>query len=246
MAERTILSNGLRYRQVYRRIAEDIAKGAIGSGDRLPSERELCERFSVSRATIRRAIKQLAEDGLAKAHHGAGTFVVSSGPLGEAPNALMSFTELGAARGLVATAKVFEAVVRTATLDESERFEIAPGAEVFSLKRLRYLDGLPICVDESCVPLALAHSLPHRDFGSESLYAALKEDGAAPVRADYTVESIAADAPLAEYLSVPLGSPILKTRTLSYDQAGRLVEVGEMAFRGDRYRFRATLTKRSW
>jgi GntR family transcriptional regulator len=246
MTDSAALNTELLYRQIYRQIAGDIANGALPSGERLPSERELSERLSVSRATVRRALKQLVADGLVESRQGAGTFVVSTGPLGEAPNTLMSFTELGAARGLKASSTVLAADVRRATLDEAEVFGVAPGSEIFVLERLRFLDGVPISVDSSRIPLAYAPDLPQIDFSSASLYAALRDAGAGPVRADYTVEAVAADAATADLLAVDAGAALLLTRTSSYDHRRRLVELGEMLFRGDRYRFRASLMRRRW
>jgi DNA-binding GntR family transcriptional regulator len=232
------------HRRVFRAIADEIAAGTLAPGERLPSERELCTLLSVSRATVRRALAELAEEGLVEAHAGRGTFVATAGPIGEAPNALQSFSELGAARGLVASAVVLLARVRPADLDEAEQFGIAPGSELFELERLRLLDGLPVSIDRSRVPLRRAPELPALDFREASLYEALDAAGAGPVRADYVVHAIAADPERAEHLAVDPGSPLLQTATTSYDESGRVVELGEMTYRGDRYRFRATLRRR--
>lgn len=231
------------YEQVYRLIADDIASGALAPGDRLPPERVLCERLSVSRATVRRALRELVEDGLVESSAGRGTFV-SSAPLAEPPNALMSFTELGAVRGLVASARVLSARVRAATLEEADAFGVAPGAELFELERLRMLDGVAVAVDRNRVALALAPSLPDVDFATASLYDVLEASGVSPVRADYTTAAVPADSRQAERLGVEPGEPLLLATTTSYDAAGRLVELSETAYRSDRYRFRATLVRR--
>src|SRR5262249_34833525 len=81
------------YLPVYRLIADEIAGGTLARGDRRPSEGELPGRLGVSRATVRRALGELATDGLVTASASRGSFV-ASGPLVEPPNALLSFTEL--------------------------------------------------------------------------------------------------------------------------------------------------------
>lgn len=231
------------HRRVYRAIADEIATGALPPGARLPSERELCERLSVSRATVRRALAELGADGLVEPSVGRGTFV-AAGPLGELPNVLTSFSELGAARGLEATARVLGRRVRPADLDEAEALGVAPGSDLFELERVRLLDDHPVSIDQSRVPLAVAPGLMEVDFVRASLYAALEAAGAGPVRADYTVEARAADREQAGLLEIAPGAPLLRTTTWSRDAQGRLVELGEMVYRGDRYRFRATLTRR--
>ena len=224
-------------------IAEQIRSGAIPPGARLQSERDLADQMGVSRVTVRRALDALAEDGLVRAARGSGRFV-SDAALAEPPNTLLSFTELGAERGLLASSRVLGSRVRSATLDEAEVFGVAPGADVFELDRLRMLDGVAVALDHTRVPLVLAPVLPTIDFGAASLYAVLDEAGAGLVRADYTTEAVAADASTARQLGVTPGSPLLLATTTSYDTSDRVVELGETTYRSDRYRFRATLVRK--
>src|SRR4051794_14662713 len=146
------------YHRVYREISKEIENGALQAGDRLPSERWLCDELGVSRATVRRAIEELVADGLVEAR-GRGSFV-SGDALMEPPNTLISLSELGRSRGLQATARVLGSTKRPATIDEAETFGVAPGAELLELERLRMLDGVPISIDVNVVPL---RALPGAD-----------------------------------------------------------------------------------
>lgn len=229
--------------QVYSVLADEIAAGVRQAGERLPPERTMADRFGVGRGTVRRALSALAAEGLIESHVGRGTFV-ATGHLREPPNVLMSFTELGRTHGLTPSARVLEQLVREATIDESEDFGVAPGAPIFKLDRLRFLDGNPIAVDSIRVPLSLAPGLTGVDFTTGSLYEALAADGCGPVRADYAVEAVTATEPVASLLDAPPGAALLIARTRGYDEDGRLVEVGHTSYRGDRYRFEATLRRR--
>ena len=231
------------YHRVYREIAREIENGALQRGDRLPSERQLCDALGVSRATVRRAIEQLAADGLVEGR-GRGSYVRDDA-LAEPPNALVSLSELGRSRGLHASARVLGARLRPATIDEAERFRIAPGAELFELERLRMLDGLPISVDHNRVPLRVAPTLAELDFTTASLYAALERAGNPPVRADYELEARAADAREAELLGLTAGAPVLFATTVAIGAEGRVVDLGRTVYRADRYRFQATLLRRA-
>ncbi|MDD4731625.1 MAG: FadR/GntR family transcriptional regulator [Desulfovibrio sp.] len=64
-----------RYQEITARIREMLASGALGPGDRLPSERTLAERFRVSRNSVREAIRALAEQGVLESRRGDGTYV---------------------------------------------------------------------------------------------------------------------------------------------------------------------------
>ena len=95
------------YLGVYREIAREIESGALLPGDRLPSERWLCDELGVSRATVRRALEELMAEGMVESR-GRGSFVTGEA-LVEPPNTLMGLTELGERRGLEAGADVLEA-----------------------------------------------------------------------------------------------------------------------------------------
>jgi GntR family transcriptional regulator, transcriptional repressor for pyruvate dehydrogenase complex len=63
------------YEQIVQQIEESIVKGALKPGDQLPAERELAQRFGVSRTAVREAVKALREKGLVEAYSGRGTFI---------------------------------------------------------------------------------------------------------------------------------------------------------------------------
>jgi GntR family transcriptional regulator len=162
----------------------------------------------------------------------------------EPPNALLSFTELGGRRGLKATARVLHHGVRDATIEEAEAFGIAPGAELVELERLRLLDGVPVAVDATRFPLARAPRALEADFATASLYALMERSGHPPVRAAYTVEAVGAPERVGALLELHPGDPVLVAETTAYDAGDRLVELARTHYRGDRYRFRATLVRR--
>jgi GntR family transcriptional regulator, transcriptional repressor for pyruvate dehydrogenase complex len=63
------------YEQIVQQIEESIVKGNLKPGDQLPAERELAQRFGVSRTAVREAVKALREKGLVEAYSGRGTFI---------------------------------------------------------------------------------------------------------------------------------------------------------------------------
>lgn len=217
-----------------------ITDGRLGDGARLPNERVLAEQYGVSRVTVRRALARLRDERLVQSVQGAGTFVTPT-VLGETPNALMSFSRLATRRGLTAGAEVLGAGVRPATIEEAEQLLAAPGVEVVAIDRIRTLDGIPVAISSSIVPLACAPGLPALDWSTASIYDELAACGHAPTRADYSVEAQAADDAAAQLLNMSAGQPVLVTQSTSFSSVGRVVELASMIYRGDRYRFRSTL-----
>ncbi len=236
-------SRDRRYVAVARALAEDLRAGLPGDAAHLPSERDLCARFGVSRVTVRRALRELEAEGLIAAAAGRGWFVRVQ-RFEEPENELLSFTAIAGTRGLRATARVLTATTREATLDEAERLGVAPGAPVVELDRLRLLDGVPLAIDRSLLPVSRVPDLLDRDWTSASLYEAMTEAGCAPIRADYVVRADAADADEARLLELGQSGPVLRADQLSYDAAGRPVQLCRLTYRGDRYRFHASLARR--
>jgi len=232
----------LRYLRVRQALAAEIARSRWDPGFLLPPERALAEHFGVSRVTLRRALAELEREGVVT--RTGARWTVGSSPIGEPPNVLMSFSEMAGTRGLRASAAVIGAGRRAATLDEADTLGLAPGAALFELERVRALDGIPILLDRSCLPASLVEGIEGTDFSSASLYGLLEDRyDVRPTRARFTVDAIAADERRARLLELEPGDPLLRCLQQTEDQTGRLIELCEMVYRGDRYRFHATLVR---
>jgi GntR family transcriptional regulator, transcriptional repressor for pyruvate dehydrogenase complex len=73
---RTVKTSRL-FEQIVEQVEESILKGQLKPGDQLPAERDLAQRFGVSRTAVREAVKTLREKGLVEAYSGRGTFVTN-------------------------------------------------------------------------------------------------------------------------------------------------------------------------
>jgi DNA-binding GntR family transcriptional regulator len=232
----------LRYQRVQQALTDEIQKGGRPVGSRLPPERGLAEHFGVSRVTLRRALGELERAGVVS--RAGAAWIVSTGAVGEPPNQLMSFTEMAASRSLEAGARVLDRTVRAATLDEADELGLAPGAALFELERLRTMDDVPIMIDHTRIPLSIAPGIEQVELDGESLYRVLEERyDVRPSRARFTVEAIAADPRRASLLGLDAGEPLLRCLQRTEDESGHRIELCEMVYRYDRYRFRATLTR---
>ena len=158
----------------------------------------------------------------------------------------MSFTELARERGMMASSRVASEHTRAASPEEVSVFGIDLHELVFDLERLRLLDAVPTALDRIRVPLALASGIANLDFTTASVYAALEADrrGAHSGRCSRERDR-GPRGHCAHALGVAVGAPLLVSTTMSYDRRGRLVEIGEIRYRADRYQFHAALTRRS-
>lgn len=226
----------LAYLDLRSTLQRQIDSGALTPGQPLPGERELAERHGVSRATVRKAIEGLVADGLLVQRQGSGTFVGAR--IVRPFSHLASFSEELRARGIEPRSEMLASESGTATPDEAMALNLAPGARVIRLRRLRFGAEQPLALERSTLPaFALAGARSVRD----SLYAALDRRGLRPRRALQRLRAVAFDAESARLLRVKAGSAGLLIERRGFLADGRVIEHTQSHYRGDAYDFVAEL-----
>ncbi|MEU5091310.1 GntR family transcriptional regulator [Streptomyces sp. NPDC021356] len=242
------------YERTAKQLLDDLRAAAARPGDRLPSERALVDRYAVSRVTLRAALAQLESRGIVRPSSSRGWFVAELGLLPEATMTSASaapqvqgFADYAQVNGLTTAGKVLSATVRPATVSEAEQLRIAPGADLFDLHRLRFLDGLLVVLEHNRLPLAACPALAETDFNTASLYATLRaaDPPQLPRIADYSVEARHPTPREIELFEIEETMPMLVATQLTSNQESRPIELTVQVYRGDRYRFRASITNQT-
>lgn len=229
------------YVQLKDSLVADIRAGRYGVHQRLPSERELSQRYGVSRMTARQALLELARDGVVYTRVGKGTFV--AGPkIDQQLRTLTGFSREVRARGGHPTSRVLEARVIPASAEIAGRLRLTPGADpVVCLSRLRLADGLPLAIETAYLPLNLCPNLLDHDFSVESLYSVLENEyGLRLTQAEQTIEAALATPRELELLELIPPAAVLRMQRLTLADA-LPVEYVLSVYRGDRYKFRSVL-----
>jgi GntR family transcriptional regulator len=151
-----------------------VQRKELRPNNRLPSERELCEKYHISRITVRTALNTLAQEGLVQSAVGKGTFVAEPA-FNEELSPLSSFTQHLQRRGLEASSRVLETSILPADDLLSSKLSIPRAAEVVRISRLRLANHLPIAVQLTYLPHHLYPGLLKIDFSDRSLYDVLCE-----------------------------------------------------------------------
>lgn len=232
-----------RYYQLMEFIRERIRNGEWAPGTLIPSERELCERYGISRMTARQAITELVNEGLLYREQGKGTFV--GRPV--IPQQLLSltgFTEDMHARERRAGARVLEAEMWPADQTTADALRIKIGQPVYRLRRLRLADAEPLAIETTCVSFIGCERLLDHDLERDSLYRLLADVfDMPPITAEQEIEASLASSDEAPVLEIPTGSPVLRTRRITTTRRGQPVEYATSLYRGDTYRFFTRLVR---
>jgi len=123
------------YEQIVQQIEESILKGTLKPGDQLPAERELAQRFGVSRTAVREAVKALREKGLVEAYSGRGTFI-TNGTSQAIRQSLDLMMKIGQQDGLIHLAElraILEPEIAALAATRVEEQHIAAMREAFSV-----------------------------------------------------------------------------------------------------------------
>lgn len=225
------------YAQFAQLLRKAINDGRLEAGAALPPERDLAAEYGLSRMTIRKAIAELAEDGLLARKQGAGTTVTRR--IEQNFSRISSFSEEMAARGQVVSSTWILRAMGTVSPTEAMQLNLSPGAPVMRFHRVRIADGAPMAVEFSTVP---SYCLDGINDVSESLYAALARTGHRPVRALQRLRAVPFTMPHARLLDVDAGTPGLLIERCGFLRDGRPVEYTQSYYRGDAYDFVAELT----
>lgn len=232
------------YLQLKDTLETQIRAGVYRRHERLPSERELSERFGVSRMTARHALLTLVNDGAVYTRIGKGTFV--AGPkIDQQLQSLSGFSHEIRLRGNRPSSRVLEARISHATPDVAAALGLTGGDDVVILARLRLADGMPLAFETAYLPAVMVPGLLAHDFTVESLYDVLERDYRLQLtHAEQRLEAGLATPRELELLQVAAPAAVLRMRRLTLAADRTPVEWVLSTYRGDRYSFRTTLSAR--
>ena len=240
MSEIDLNSPVPKYYQLKEIVRDMVEKDELGTGEAIPPESALCERYSVSRMTARRAVMELVNEGLLYRVQGRGTFVAEA-KMHQGTGQLTSFTQDMRARGMRASSVVLELEVEGAGLVAARLLHVEPGERIVRVKRVRNADEKPMALETSHLLFDLAVHVLEADLASSSLYEELGRAGVRIAAAEQSYEAVLVNDAESEHLGVPVGSPALLLERVTFDASDRPFEYVKSVYRGDRYRITANL-----
>lgn len=228
-----------KYGQLADIIRQKIERGEWGSGELIPSERELEGMCQVSRTTVRQALDMLVRRGYVYRDHGRGTFAALR-KFQNSLHTLTSFTQDMKGRGLQPGQKIlcFGRVELPAPLRQQLGLpDEMTGA--LRIERMRYADGEPIGIHDSYLPLGPDQVFERRELERiGSLYELLETHlGLVVAEADETIEATIADQHEATLLPINPGEPLLLMKCTVGSQQRQLIEYAKVLYRADRYQY---------
>lgn len=208
-------------------------------GDLMPSERELSERYGLSRTTVRLALQELERLGLVVRQHGRGTFVADRSAQTTNLMQTYSFTEQMRSMGRDPYTTILEFCEFEADKNLAEHMGTRIGEKLFKLKRLRMADGMPLMIERTYLPVRKFLSLKRPQLEHKSLYDVIEHDFHVKVRLaeEEFFASIARPAD-AHLLDISEGAPVLDLVRTTFDSGNEIVEYTLSVARADQFKYK--------
>jgi len=241
-----------KYHQIYLVLHEQLHEGRFAHG--LPAELELARQFAVGRVTVRRALEQLAGEGLIVRKAGRGTRPTTRAEQGVRPRheAALPGSPVTRLNGLMenivrvsrsTTVKVLAWELVQASHDLAEALGVLDGQMLRKVVRRRSANVGPVSHITTHMPEALTARISRADLTRKPMLQLLEESGVQLGRAVQTVSAAQADDRIAKELKVAVGTALLSVRRLVHDTNDQPVQLLHGLYRPDRYEYQMEMSQ---
>lgn len=222
------------WRRIEDALVDDIAHGVFPPESRLPTEKELAERFDVNRHTVRRAVQALEQRGLLLVEQGRGSFVVRDA-IDYVLGPRTRFSENLLAQGRAPATDLLYSGEEPATAEVARQLKVRSGSKVVRLDTLGRADGRPISFGRHYFPARRVDGMIEVFPALKSVTKALRQLGVEEYRRIST--RVTARFPTAEeahLLRMSKAQPLLITEGVNAETSGRPIEYAVGGFASDR------------
>lgn len=228
------------YYQLAEIIIEEIKTKNLKEDDKILTEREYCEKYNLSRATVRQGIAYLEKKGYLYKIQGCGTFV-SSRVLKQKLLKFYSFTEEMKKQGKTPESKILSFKEKIAGEKIAQELNLDKEEKIFELVRLRLADKDIYMYEKTCLPVKKLLNFSKKDILNTPLYDVLqKKYNIIFSKATERFSVLSADKKISEVLEIDEKSPIIKLQRWTYTGIEK-IEYTVSFLRGDKFEFEVEL-----
>jgi GntR family transcriptional regulator len=214
------------HHQIFLVMRDQILSGRFGAAELLPTEDDLTRLFGVSRITVRTALARLESSGLIRRRQGVGTFVRQRAPkpirvgIREQRARLEQLSQ-------TTTLKLLEMDRGTVPADVQSWFGCEPDAQFVRVVRIRAATK-PVLLYVTFIPEAIGRKFSKRDYARTPHHEIIRGAGIRVTSAEQIITAGLAEPIMASRLKIEVGSPLLKLRTMFFDDRSRPVRYLEV------------------
>lgn len=221
----------LRYIWLAELIRTTIERGHLGDNQALPSERDMAEKYGVSRVTVRRTLQRLIEQGVVYSEQGRGTFVAPA-MVRRTGRFVNGFSEDTVARGGQPGQRILTVEPTLASMGMAGLLSTRVGHPLIHVRRVRFINHEPIGLQDAFVMAVGGLRIEQAELeASGSLYKLMRQRfGVVPTEAVENLSADQAGEQEAELLNVPVGSPLLMCERVTFSERREPIEYCRMSY----------------
>ena len=234
------------YHRLYIILKEQIKNGIFAPGTTLPSEADLTQQYGVSRITAKRALDELALEGLVQRSRGKGTIVrddfskrVIQTPVQANIQGLMTNLD-NIKKNTTIKINYFDYIQANDWV--SKQLHLQQGSIVQKATRIRHINKVPFSKSTSYIPEQIGRSFTKSDLLNNALIDLLKSTGNEPTRVEQVITCTLVDDNDAKDLQILVGGPLLKFRRIFFNKEGSVVNYQEILYSPDHFEYTMSLT----
>lgn len=229
------------YVQLKETIKKDIDTGKYAKDHQLPTEKEMCDMYNVSRITIRRAIIELEREGIVQKQHGIGTFVTGKKKIKRDLVSVTGFSEFLVQSGKQPKTKIISTEVLKASNWISEILNVPMKEPVLEVRRLHLIDDDPVHLETSYYSLRKFPDLEQYIEESNSIYSILKERYSTKAAKNHkTLAAVFPTLEQAKLLELTQDNIVFEVEKWAYDQKGEVIHFAKSYLPADKVSFTIT------
>lgn len=228
------------YIKIEKYLKDLIDSGEIKQGELLPSENKLCEKFNVTRMTVRSAFNNLVKEGYISRKRGIGSIVLVN-RISDNIGTVESYTKEMVNKGYSIITKLISLTIVEADNIIKDKLNLDLGENVWEVKRVRYADGCPVSYMITYMRVKMFPNLKRSDCNS--LYNYLDQCGYKISTAQRVVEALISTEELMELLELDCESPILHIEQVGILEDGEAFEYSHTYHYGYKLTLNAAVDK---
>lgn len=219
-------------------IKNQIAAGIYIPGSSLPSEREMCEQYGISRTTVREALHRLEREGLIQKAAGRGVFIAEPQRNLAIHVSMNGFSsDIKREGGFPSSSLVSAGIIQVPTTDLIKAMNLEPGDEVVKIVRIRYNNNVPLALHVVHLNHRFCPHILDHNLAKESLFQVLAVDyGNKLIRAVEHIFAGLADQEELNMLNLTYPAAVLHSERTTYNEKDEIIEYSDATYCGENYR----------
>ncbi|MGX9742491.1 GntR family transcriptional regulator [Pseudocitrobacter corydidari] len=237
-----------RYIEISDIIRERIKNKLYLQGEKIPYGHQLCEEFSCSKITLNNAMDILVNEGFITRQRGLGTVVKTATPqylplAGERSSPIQGVSTINTARGYEVSSLLLAFETANPPAEIAAHLAINTDQFAWHFRRVRYIDELPLSIEETWIPLRILPEFTRQDAQGSVYQYVEKTLKKIPASSHTQFSSLPSNEDAQAWLRLTPTEPVSVTRSVTYLNDGQPFEFCVSHYHYQRFNYNSVVQR---